>query len=267
MSISVPPPEYQFTGLSYNPNFWINATSSLTQSVANQLYLRKTVTDSAAALETFNGGINTSFMNGQSPAGNLYLASNLTAGELYLGVDAAGTNGRIGHIHIGDANNLPSGAGIHLNNGTFNASNTNINNGANTSGNVNIMTGATTSGQLNIGNAGGTTVMNVNGTVPININNGLKSNTYDVITAGTTKNFFNSQTGACTIFQNLTAGLNIGNYAIAQACRIGNIEFTQNLMNNGSTPLNGNIDIGSKQTGTFGTIDIGSNIARTGAIN
>ena len=59
MSISVPPPEYQFNGLIFNPNFWVSPTSTLTQDVANQLYLRKTVTDTASALETFNGGIKT----------------------------------------------------------------------------------------------------------------------------------------------------------------------------------------------------------------
>jgi len=132
-----------------------------------------------------------------------------------------------------------------------------------------LNSGMSIANSVAIGNATGTTTMNMNGTTPININNGLKSNSYDVITAGTVKNFFNSQTGPCTIFQNLGVGqgLNVGNYAVAQACRIGNIEFTQNLMNNGSTPINGNIDIGSKQTGTFGTIDIGTNVARTGAIN
>lgn len=57
MSINVPPPEFQFTGLFYNPNWWITSNTSLSQAVANTLYLRKTTTDSASALETFNGGI------------------------------------------------------------------------------------------------------------------------------------------------------------------------------------------------------------------
>jgi len=63
MSISVPPPEFNFTSLIYNPEWWIStsvASGALTQSVANTLYLRKTTTDSASALETFNAGIKSS---------------------------------------------------------------------------------------------------------------------------------------------------------------------------------------------------------------
>ena len=63
MSISIPPPEFDFTGLFYNPEWWIStsvASGALTQSVANTLYLRKTTTDSASALETFNAGIKSS---------------------------------------------------------------------------------------------------------------------------------------------------------------------------------------------------------------
>ena len=55
MSISIPPPEFNFTGLFYNPEWWIStsvASGALTQSVANTLYLRKTTTGSASALET-----------------------------------------------------------------------------------------------------------------------------------------------------------------------------------------------------------------------
>lgn len=217
MSISVPPPEFQFNGLIYNPNFWISPTSTLTQDVANTLYLRKTVTDTASALETFNGGIKTnsitalgalatlstnayrneinydaalgandvyignglggvafatatpiafyqgidsSVVNPITPTTNLQIAPSLTTGELFLGVDNVATGGRTAHIHIGDANNLGAGAGIHINNGTTNASNTNISNGASTSGNVNIMTGATSTGTINLG--GSSTVIQVN---------------------------------------------------------------------------------------------------------
>jgi len=140
-----------------NAVFESPAGSGLTLAQANLLYLRKTFPDTATAVETFSAGLLSPFMNGLSPLGNIYIADNLTSGELYLGVDAAGTNGRIGHIHIGDANNLPSGAGVHINNGTTNASNTNISNGTSTTGTVNIMTGATSNGSVNIktGTGGG----------------------------------------------------------------------------------------------------------------
>lgn len=213
MAVTTPPPDFSFSGINFNPSFWVSPTSTLTQDVANTLYLRKTVTDSASALETFVGGIKTpsitalgplttlsssayrneinydaalgandvyignglggiafaaatpiafyqgidsSVVNPITPTTNLQIAPSLTSGELFLGVDNLGTNGRTAHIHIGDANNLPAGSGVHINNGTTNASNTNISNGASTSGNVNILSGATSTGTLTLG--GSTTV-------------------------------------------------------------------------------------------------------------
>ena len=79
MSISVPPPEFQFSTLFYNPAWWITSTGSLTQSTANQLYLRKTVTDSASALETFNAGIKSSSYDVTNPSLIKYLYSSQTA--------------------------------------------------------------------------------------------------------------------------------------------------------------------------------------------
>ena len=221
MSISVPPPEFQFTGLNYNPNFWITATGGLTQSVANTLYLKKTVTDSASALETFNGGINTSFLNGLSPSGNMEICSNLIAGELYLGVDASATTGRLGHIHIGDANSLPLGAGIHINNGTTNASYTNISNGSSTSGRVNIMNGLTSSGQVNIATGTGasqTSTVNIstgtstgtvtigNSTNTVQINGGLVMGTGKNITLAPTSSYVAPTSGS------MLGGITLGTF-------------------------------------------------------
>jgi len=79
MSINVPPPEFEFPTLFYNPNFWITSSTSLSQSVANTLYLRKTVTDSASALETFNAGIKSSSYDVTSPALIKYMFSSQTA--------------------------------------------------------------------------------------------------------------------------------------------------------------------------------------------
>ena len=216
MAVTTPPPDFSFSGINFNPEFWISPTSTLTQDAANQLYLRKTVTDSASALETFVGGIKTpsisalgplttlstnayrneinydaglgandvyigngsstiafaaatpiafyqgidaSVVNPIAPTTNLQIAPSLTSGELFLGVDPVASGGRTSHVHLADGNNLPAGAGIHINNGTSNASNTNISNGASTSGNVNILTGATSTGTLNLG--GSSTVIQV----------------------------------------------------------------------------------------------------------
>jgi hypothetical protein len=81
---TIPPPSQQFTGLFYNPSFWISSTTSLTQDVANTLYLRKTTTDFASALETFNGGISSQSMTAPSLTADVILFPNQTAGTLRL---------------------------------------------------------------------------------------------------------------------------------------------------------------------------------------
>ena len=81
---TIPRPSQQFTGIYYNPSFWISSVTSLTQAVANTLYLRKTTTDSASALETFNGGISTQSMTAPSLTADVNLFPNQTAGTLRL---------------------------------------------------------------------------------------------------------------------------------------------------------------------------------------
>jgi hypothetical protein len=81
--------------------------------------------------------------------GSITMGQNLTTGTIYIGANASGNNVRTGIIHIGDSNNLTTGA-VHINNGTANASNTQIMNGSTTSGICNIMTGAGTTGTLNM---------------------------------------------------------------------------------------------------------------------
>ena len=136
---TVPPPSQQFTGIFYNPSFWISSETSLSQAVANTLYLRKTTTDSASALETFNGGISTQSMTAPSLTADVSLFPNQTAGTLRL---------------------------------------------------------ATAS----------------------------------------------------------------------RSVHVSNIDCQGNAINNASTPANGSLTIGASQTGTGGTIEIGKNVARTGAI-
>ena len=55
MSEVIDPPTYYFSGLNFNPAFY--ETGGITEAQANALYLRKTVPDTATALETFNAGI------------------------------------------------------------------------------------------------------------------------------------------------------------------------------------------------------------------
>ena len=56
-----PPPNVYFNGIIYDSDYFTQSSSGsgLTKAQANALYLRKTVTDTATALETFNSGIKT----------------------------------------------------------------------------------------------------------------------------------------------------------------------------------------------------------------
>ncbi len=58
---SEPPPSEYFTGIDFNPSFYqdTGTTEGLSETTANLLYLRKTVADTATAVETFNTGIKT----------------------------------------------------------------------------------------------------------------------------------------------------------------------------------------------------------------
>ena len=85
---TVPPPSQSFSGLFYNPSFWISSETTLSQAVANTLYLRKTTTDFASALETFNGGISTQSMTAPSLTSNVTLFGSQTAGTLVLATSA-----------------------------------------------------------------------------------------------------------------------------------------------------------------------------------
>ena len=143
MSEVINPPEYYFPNIDFNPSFYADDTGGLSQETANTLYLRKTVPDTAIALETFTAGIKT-----PSIASTGTGASNL----LNIGVDPRTVAGAIHHYSDGD--NCVAGAGVHLNNGLNNNSATNIHNGtgANATGTVNIMSGSANSGTITIGN-------------------------------------------------------------------------------------------------------------------
>ena len=134
-----PAPSYYFTGIGFNSAFYtVSTTVGLTQSQANALYLLKNTADTATALETFNLGISTNNLATTTATSNLLMYPNQTSGGIYLGVNTTATTGRTGVIHIGDGNSLPSGAGIHINNGTNVASNVNILNGTNSTGIINL---------------------------------------------------------------------------------------------------------------------------------
>jgi len=58
MSQVISPPDIYFNGINFNSSFYVEDTG-FTESQANQLYLRKTIQDTATALETFSSGLET----------------------------------------------------------------------------------------------------------------------------------------------------------------------------------------------------------------
>jgi len=61
MTSELPPDPPYFSGIDFNPSFYVDESNSsgITQEQANTLYLQKTIPDTATALETFPGGIKT----------------------------------------------------------------------------------------------------------------------------------------------------------------------------------------------------------------
>ena len=81
-----------FNGITYNSSFFSSSSSSsngITQEQANSLYLRKTITDTATALETFSGGISSTTIQA---TGNISANSGLTlASGQYITTSHSGT--------------------------------------------------------------------------------------------------------------------------------------------------------------------------------
>jgi len=147
MSINVPPPEFQFTGLFYNPNWWITASTSLSQAVANTLYLRKTTTDSASALETFNAGIKSTGYDVVTAGTTQNMFSTQTANTNLFGNMGAGQTLKLGNQTIAQA--------VHVSNIDCNGNT--INNATSPAvGNLSIGSAQTT-GDIFLGGSGRTT--------------------------------------------------------------------------------------------------------------
>jgi hypothetical protein len=295
----------------YNPLDWESSSSGFTQSQANALYLRKTVPDTATAVENFAGGITTSSIETKTtaddlnigttnlalinigtdparftditignsscslvspnristaevdcfnPGGALTLANsmtdglinigpNLTLGSIYVGAGIDRVSGSV--IHIADGDNLPTGANLHLNNGTTNASNTAIMNGSTTSGTCNVMTGLTTSGTVNICTGTGVTQSG-----KVNISTG---STTGVVTIG---NSANSASFKCPIALTYAPSLITGTtqlgYKIAATAGVTTISGATVLssvaLTAGVWVLNGNVRF--MAPGTFGEFSI-----------
>ncbi len=169
MSISVPPPEFNFTSLIYNPEWWIStsvASGALTQSVANTLYLRKTTTDSASALETFNAGIKSSNYDTITAGATQNMFTTQTANTTLFGNLSAGQ-----HLKLGNQSTAQSVhcSFIDCNGTTINNANAPANGPLSvgslqtgTAGILNLGTNVARTGDIFIGGAGSTCSIKIN---------------------------------------------------------------------------------------------------------
>ena len=148
MSEVIDPPTYYFSGLNFNPAFY--ETEGITESQANALYLRKTVPDTATALETFDFGIVTPSI---TPTDDFTL-NNPIASDLSIKTQNT-TTGKIdmmtGHYSSGTVNiltgNFVTGT-INLGgeDNTVNVNGMNVNIGNSTGGSITLSSDSITIG-------------------------------------------------------------------------------------------------------------------------
>jgi hypothetical protein len=178
MSIDNPP---IYSGITYNSQFFDDNTGGLTQAQANALYLRKTVTDTATALETFNSGVATASINSTSSATNMTIGSNL-APTTTLTLGSTGTittnNGTLQSQSLSAVNsatnmNIGASHGSSISIGQAGVSTTNLY-GTNQAGTIDAFT---TTGTLNLGQnlVGGTLNVATGSNVDVNVGTGTRS--------------------------------------------------------------------------------------------
>lgn len=142
MTTGLPPTQY-FSGIFYNPEFWTSGSSSLTQSTANTLYLRKTTPDTATALETFSAGLSTQTTTSPSLTTDVSLFQSQSSGTIRVGPNASAISVHLSNI---DCNNNT------INNATSPAVGNIIIGNSQTSGTISIGTNAARTGAITIGN-------------------------------------------------------------------------------------------------------------------
>ena len=258
MSEVINPPDYYFTGVNFNPAFYADEAGNLSIEEANALYLRKTVPDTATAVETFNSGIITPSVS-STGALDIVMPNALATDVLNVGVVSRNILGQIHHYSDGD--NCVAGAGVHINNGINNDSNTNIMNGNNTSGTLNLMTG-TGNNFVNIG--GTSTTLALKGTTSM-------LGATSINTTGGLNTIIGTPSLGSVAIKGLTVSLGDSTTVNIQTTSISdNTKSTTIGTTNGGfstlTTVNGRLTtVGLANINTTGTSN--TNIGNTGSIN
>jgi len=82
------PPTYYFTGIDFNAAFFKSDTIGISEARANSLYLLKNSPDTATAIETFSGGINTASVNVATSGSGMNVATGSIAGTINIATSA-----------------------------------------------------------------------------------------------------------------------------------------------------------------------------------
>jgi hypothetical protein len=270
-----PPPSYTvpFSGIIFNSSYFTSTNdSSLSVDQANNLYLRKTFSDTATALETFNAGISTPSITSDTTLAIGSVAGNVTITGLNTDIGTTKTSGSttIGSATIPVTLNGAVSLNTILSTSTLNINATGLGNPINIGGSGTTTTinnilscdfirGKDTTGTQSLFDtktSGNLTCLGV-GTGILDIGgSGVKFDTLST----------NNPTGVQSLFSNKTAGtLNLGS---------GMTNGSINLLNTGSGSVNvrgklvvDNIEsttdasLFSNSTGkiTIGSINVGSN--------
>lgn len=149
------PPTYYFTGIDFNSSFYTTTTSGsgdLTQVLADTLYLRKTVADTATVVETFSN-VNGIKVNKIEPL-------NTTSNDIVIGSTISNSNRvAIGKSTGGLGVSFPSGAVVN-----------NIDTIGTSGGNGTLTIGGTRAIALNIGKATYSTNILSDQSFPLKVN-------------------------------------------------------------------------------------------------
>jgi hypothetical protein len=145
---------------------------------------------------------------------DIVMPNSSSTNVMNVGVVNRNISGQVHHYSDGD--DCVAGAGVHLNNGNNNASNTNIMNGSNTTGTLNLMTGGGTN-FVNLGSASTTLTtlgdirLNSTGTTNTSIGNtgatNLNGATVSINTLGGTDTIIGKNSSGTTSLNNPTVNL------------------------------------------------------------
>lgn len=253
------PPYPYFTGITYNSSFFSSTSSGLTQGQANLLYLQKTTTDTATAIETFSAGliassVTTSSITSSGSGVDISIGNSQVAGKLNLG---NGSN-HAGQISIGSTSANP-----YISIGT-----------AGTGGSTNIQIGSTAASSL--------TILNTSSAITggLTATGAIQSNIFNALTTAATLQIGSSTNSGAILISTINTGntnaspaISIGADAGTKTIKINNdtnsvhcssVDLQTSSINN-IVNTTGDISLGDKQT--TGITNIGTLATKSGAIH